>query len=158
MSDNFQYIDVDDEQFEDAPRALRQAYAALKKRDQQRDAELTKLRGTVQTNTATDVLKGKGYDPRAAKFLLQSGVDINDETAVDAWLAEDGAFFKTGEAPATPEQQVDHSDEQQARSAIQDATSQVQPAGGDKMKLALAEITDDMTPSQVQAVYQKHGI
>lgn len=156
MSDNFQYIDVDDEQYEDAPRALRQAYEALKKRDQARETELGKLRGTVKQATATDVLKAKGYDPKAAKFLIQSGVDLNDASAVDTWLAEDGEFFKVDAPPAEPA--VDHSEEQQSRSQIAEASSQVQPAAGDKMKAALAEITPDMTTAQVLAVYQKHGI
>ena len=157
MSDNFQYLDVDDEQFEDAPRALRQAYEKLKKAHQSDAQELASLRGTVKQTTATDVLKAKGYDPRAAKFLIQSGVNLNDSEAVDGWLAEDGAFFKVGDAPPA-EHAEDHSAEAQARSQIADASSQTQPAAVDKLQAALAEITPSMTAADVVEVYRKYGI
>lgn len=157
MSDNFQYLDVNDERYEDAPRALRDAYEKLRKAHQADAQELGKLRGTVRQNTATEVLKAKGYDPKAAKFLIQSGVDLNDENAVDNWLTEDGGFFKVGDAPPA-EQAVDHSEEQQARSQIAEASAQVQPAPTEKIKAALAEITPEMTPADVIKVYQKHGI
>ena len=158
MSDNFQYIDVDDEQFEDAPRALRQAYDKLRKQHQSDAQELAKLRGTVQTRTASDVLKAKGYNPKAAKFLLKDGVDVNDENAVDTWLAEEGEFFKvSGEDPETA-QTADHTAEAEQRAQIADTTSQAEPAGNDKMQAALAEITPEMTGAQVMEVYRKHGI
>lgn len=157
---NFQYIDVDDEQFEDAPRALRQAYAALKKAHEADTKELSTLRTQVQTRTASDVLKDKGYNPKAAKFLLKDGVDLSDEKAVDAWLAEEGEFFKVAGEGGTPnpEQNVEHEAEAEARGQIADATSHTQTAANDKMQAALAEITNDMTPQQVMAVYAKHGI
>lgn len=157
---NFQYIDVDDEQFEDAPRALRQAYAALKKAHEVDTKELSTLRTQVQTRTASEVLKDKGYNPKAAKFLLKDGVDLNDEKAVDAWLAEEGEFFKVAGQESTPgsEQTVEHDAEAEARSQIADATSHTQTAANDRMKAALAEITDNMTTQEVMAVYKKHGI
>ncbi len=154
---NFQYIDVDDEQFEDAPRALRQAYAALKKAHEAEAKELSTLRTQVQTRTASEVLKDKGYNPKAAKFLLKDGIDLSDEKAVDAWLAEEGEFFKANGGTPT-EQSAEHTAEAEARSQIADATSHTQTAANDKMQAALAEITDDMTTSQVLAIYAKHGI
>lgn len=154
---NFQYIDVDDERFEDAPRALREAYEKLKKAHQADATELVTLRSSVQQKTASDVLEAKGYNPKAAKFLLKDGIDLSDDKAVDAWLAEEGEFFKVEGSPASA-QTDDHSDEAQQRARVAEATSVVEPASNDKLQAALAEITPDMTPDQVIAVYQKHGI
>ena len=159
MSDAFQYIDVDSEQFEDAPKALRDAYNKLKKRAQDQDAELGSFRSEKTQATASDVLKAKGYDPKAAKFLIQSGVDLSSESAVDSWLAEDGAFFKVGDPEATPGQTVDHADEAAARQAINTTAAQVtQAASTDKLKLAISEITPDMDGAAVAAVYAKYGV
>lgn len=161
MSDTFQYIDVDDEQFEDAPRALRDAYAKLKKKAQEQDAELSSFRSERTQATAADVLKAKGYDPKAAKFLTQAGIDLSNEGQVDAWLAEDGAFFKVGDAPqseAPAEQTAGHQAEAAARQQLATAQSYVQPAAMDKMKAALSEIGPDATTEEVKAIYKKYGI
>lgn len=160
MSD-IQYIDVDHEDFEDAPKALRDHVKKLQKRLGEVTTERDDYRGKWQSKSANDALNGYGFKnpKRVSRDLINDGVDLTDETAVKAWIEENGDDYAKGaEAPAQPEQNVDHSDEQAAREQLAAASSQVQPAANDKMKAALAEITDDMTTSQVAAVYKKHGI
>lgn len=159
MSNNWD-IDVDHEDYEDAPRALRDAYKQLKKQYQTVTTERDDFKAKWETKSASDALAGFGFrnSKRVSKDLLADGVDLSDEAAVKAWVEENGDDYAKGEAAPAGAEQADHSEEAAARARIQDTASQVQPAGGDKMKAALAEITDDMTPEQVAKVYQKHGI
>lgn len=160
MSD-IQYIDVDSEDFEDAPRALRDHVKKLQKRLGEVTTERDDYQSKWQSKSATDALAGYNFrnTKRVSKDLLADGVDLSDTDAVKAWVEENGDDYarSTGET-AQPEQTTDHNAEAQARSQIADATSQVQPAANDKMQAALAEITPEMDGKQVEEVYRKHGI
>jgi hypothetical protein len=160
MSD-VQFIDVDSEDFEDAPRALRDAYKKLKKEFQTATAERDDYKGKWQSKSANDALSSYGFKnpKRVSKDLIADGVDLSDTDAVKAWVGENGDDYAKGEAaPAQAEQTVDHSAEEAERAKIAATSSQAQPAGVDKMQAALAEITSDMTTDQVMEVYRKHGI
>lgn len=160
MSD-IQYIDVDSEEFEDAPRALRAHVKKLQDRLTQVTTERDDYQSKWQARSATDALAGYGFrnPKRVSKDLLADGIDLSDEAAVKAWVEENGEDYAKGEAaPADAEQKADHSEEAQARAQIQDTASQMQPAGTDKLKAAIAEIPSDATPEQVAEVYKKFGI
>lgn len=161
MANNWD-IDVDDEEFEDAPRALRNAYKALKKQFDTAVTERDDFRSKWQTRTAGDALAEFGFrnTKRVTRDLLADGVDISDANAVKAWVGENGDDYAKGEAgPAqTAEQTVDHSEEAAARQQLATAQAGATPANGDRMKAALAEIGPDTTADQVLAIYKKHGI
>ena len=159
MSD-IQFIDVDHEDFEDAPRALREAYKQLKKQYTTVAAERDDFRGKWQSKSADDALAGFGFrnPKRVSKDLLADGVDLTDADAVKAWVDSNGDDYAKGEVAAPAEQQDTHADEAEQRRTIQDAASSTTPSASDKLKAALAEITPEMTGEDVKRVYQKHGI
>lgn len=160
MSNNWD-IDVDHEDYEDAPRELRAAYKALRKQLDSTAKERDDYRSKWQSKAADDALSGYGFKnpKRVTKDLLSDGVDLSDADAVQAWVKENGDDYAKGQAnPETPAQTEDHSAEAQARAQMAEASTQVQPAPTDRMAAAIAEITPDMTGEQVIAVYKKHGI
>jgi hypothetical protein len=169
MSDEIKYIDVDDEQFEDAPRALRDAYKALARQHKELTTEAGQLRTQVASFALGDVLGNAGFKnpKRVEKDILRDGVDATDKSAVEAWLAENGDdYAKATEGSADPEpvqEQPAPTPEQQAQAAafeqMQAAQGSLhQPADLTKWQLAQSEITPDMNGEQVIAVYKKHGI
>lgn len=168
MSDAIKYIDVDDEQFEDAPKALRDAYKALAAKHKEATAEVGQLRQTVASHALGDVLGNAGFrnPKRVEQDILRDGIDATDKAAVEKWLADNGDdYAKANEAPAdpTPEQTQQLTPEQQAQAAafaaLQSTQSSLrQPAELSKLEAAQAEITPDMTKEQVRAVLIKHGV
>lgn len=168
MTDNITHINLDDEQFEDAPKALRDYAAKVKKAYDAALAEAGQLRTQLASKSLGDVLGNKGFkNPKAVeKSLLADKVDPLDESAVNAWLTENADDFAKAdgapEAPA-PEQQAQQTPEQIAQQQAYQQLASVngslaRPADMTKFDLAQAEITEDMTKEQVRAVYLKHGI
>lgn len=162
MSDNWD-IDVDSEEYEDAPLPLRKAYKELKKQLTTVTTERDDFRSKFQTRSATDALSEFGFrnPKRVSRDLLADGVDILSNDAVKAWVEENGDDYARGEAaPAAEPQQptADHTAEAQARQQM----SQVQSSGDsgfiDKLRAAQAEITPDMDGAAVVEVYARHGI
>lgn len=158
MSGNWD-IDVDHEDYEDAPRALRDAYKQLKKQYTTATAERDDFKSKWESKSASDALAGYGFknSKRVSRDLIADGVDLSDTDAVKAWVAENGDDYAKGEG-AQVQQTEDQSAEAQQRETIQDAAAQLRPTGGDKMQAAAAEIPADATPEQVLAIFQKHGI
>ena len=169
MTDAIKYIDVDDEQFEDAPKALRDAYKALARQHKEATAEVGQLRQTVASHALGDVLGNAGFKnpKRVEQDILRDGIDATDKTAVEAWLAANGDdYAKATGAPAEPNpvtEQPAPTPEQQAQAAafqqMQAAQASLhQPADLSKWELVQSEITPDMNGEQVLALYAKHGI
>lgn len=160
MSENWD-IDVDHEDYEDAPRALRDAYKSLKKRLDTVTTERDDFRSKWQTKAASDALSGYGFrnPKRVSKDMQADGIDVSDADAVKAWVEDNGDDYAKGEAApaAEPTENADPA-EVQARQAASQVQNLASPAGTDKITAALAEITPEMTGEQVQAIYRKHGL
>lgn len=163
MSDNNWDIDVDHEDYEDAPRALRDAYRALKKQYQTVTTERDDFKGKWQARSATDALADYGFrnTKRVSRDLLADGVDLSDADAVKAWVQENGDDYARGETTtqgSQPEQSEDHTAEAGARRQLSSTAGMTSPAHMDKFKAAQAEITPEMDGEAVARVYAKHGI
>jgi hypothetical protein len=169
MSDDIKYIDVDDEQFEDAPKALRDAYKALAAKHKEATTEVGQLRQTVASHALGDVLGNAGFKnpKRVEQDILRDGIDATDKAAVEKWLADNGddyARATEGSADPDPAQEPQQQTPEQAAQAA--AFQQLQGVQGDlrqpadmsKWELAKSEITNDMNGAEVAAVYAKHGI
>ena len=169
MSDDIRYIDVDDEQFEDAPKALRDAYKALARQHKEAASEVGQLRQKVASHALGDVLGTAGFKnpKRVEQDILRDGIDATDKTAVEAWLAANGDDYARatgtpsepepvqGQPAPTPEQVAQAAAFQQMQAAH---AGLHQSADLTKWELAQSEITDDMDGAAVKAVYAKHGI
>lgn len=172
MTDNITHINLDDEQFEDAPKALRDYAAKLKKALDAAHGEAGQLRSQLASKSLGDVLGTKGFkNPKAVeKSLLADKVDPLDESAVAKWLEENSDDFAKAEGtpgepnqPATqqltPEQQADAEARAQAYAAMQQVNgSLVQPADVSKFELAQSEIKPEHTKEEVRAILLKHGL
>jgi hypothetical protein len=166
MSDDIKYIDVDDEQFEDAPKALRDAYKALARQHKDAASELGQARKTIASHALGDVLGNAGFKnpKRVEQDILRDGIDATDKTAVEAWLAENADDYAKAEvtsADPDPDEQ-NLTPEQEAAAAaftkLQSTQGSLrQPADMSKLELAKSEITPDMTKEQVREVLIRHG-
>lgn len=161
---SIQHIDLDDERFEDAPKALRDYAASLKKALTETAKERDDARGQLASRAVSDVLGDKGFKnpERVKRDLLSDGIDATDKAAVEKWLSENGDDY--ARAAATPA--ADPAEQSGIDPAQQKAYEQLSQQGGEmrsaadlsKWELAQSEITKDMRGEDVAAIYAKYGI
>lgn len=151
-----QFIDTTSDEFITAPKALRDAYDALKVRytetAQQRDTFKSRATDTV----LGDALKEFTNPTLVRKSLEADGIDALNTEAVNTWLAENGTGFARATG-STPAQSHANDPEIAAQQRIAGADLST-PADMSKLEAALLEVTPDMTPEQVIEVYRKRGI
>jgi hypothetical protein len=172
MSDNFEYIDVDDDDYFDAPKALRDHV----KRLQERLTSVTEERDTfhrqVQTRSVNDVLADKGFKnpKRVARDLLADKVDPSNEAAVSKWLEENADDYARSEVQsasgAAPEgegseesgQDDGTAQTQNALESMQRTTTGAPPAGHDKYQAAFNEIDPSWSAEKVRQHLVNKGL
>lgn len=159
MTDNMQHIDVDSDEFLDAPKALRDHVKKL----QQANTRLTEtnadLSGRLTASALTDVLSEFKNPERVKRDLLSDKVDPLNSEAVKTWLSENAGDYARGEATSTTDNHTTVTpEEQQAHQRIADSTAGLQtPADLSKLEAALAEVPANATGADLIAAYQKHG-
>lgn len=165
MTDAIKHIDLDDEQYEDAPKALRDYASKLKKALEAEQARTTTLTKQVASHALGDVLGTQGFKnpKRVEKALLADGIDPLDKSAVESWLEDNADDYakaeSTGEStPEAQQQQVDAETQQgyQKLSGLADKVRQ--PTDVNALDKAKAKITDDMSPEQVRQVLLGEGL
>lgn len=137
-----QHIDVDSPEFEDAPKALRDAFKKLQKEHQAAVAQRDTFRTQVHAQALETVLKDQGFKnpKRVQKDLLADEVDPLDKDAVSGWLAEFGDDYAKGQAPQSAEPQQQPDPNAQQLSAIQQVSGESTPSGeASAMDRAMAE-------------------
>lgn len=159
MSDN-QYIDVESDEFIDAPKALRDAYKKLQKAHTETVQEREALRGQLTATALTDVLGGFKNPERVKRDLLSDKVDPLDSEAVSKWLESNGDDYARGAASSDQSQTTtsENSEEAAAHERLQSTGDLRSPASMTKFEAAKAEITPEMTGAEVEAIYRKHGV
>lgn len=164
MSDNIKHIDIDAEDFEDAPKALRDYAKALKKQLESVTSERDGARTQLASRAVSDVLGDKGFKnpKRVERDLLADGIDPLDNSAVEVWLTSNGDDYARADGSAAPAPVAEQTEEQKALQQGYEALTggdQLKAAAGQsKWDLAQSEITTDMNGAEVAAVYAKHGI
>lgn len=165
MTDAIKHIDLDHEDFEDAPKALRDYAAKLKQQLESSQSEIKNLRGQVASRAVADVLGDKGFKnpKRVERDLLADGIDPLDTSAVESWLADnsdDYARSENTESPAEPNAQTGVAPEVQAAYGQIGSLGNTlrQPVDMSPLDKAQAEITDDMSPEQVREVLIRNGL
>lgn len=167
---DIKHIDIDSDEFEDAPRALREYAKALKRELQTVTTDRDAVRKKLTDKALTDVLGDKGFKnpKRVEAALLADKIDPLDKSAVDAWLTENGDDYARTETAGTqstestdppvkaetPEQQA----QREAYERLADVDGQRMAADMTKLQLAMSEITPEMDGDAVKAIYAKHGI
>ena len=156
---DIQHINVDDEQYEDAPQGLRDYVKKLQKALTDTKAERDGFRNQISETALGDVLAGFKNPGRVKTDLLSDGVDPLDNEAVTKWLESNGGDYARGEqAPAAPsdtEPQVEVPDYDRLNSLSQVGT----PSGSDKAQIVAnppAELQGD--PKGLAAWFIAQGI
>lgn len=158
MSDNFQHIDVDSDEFQDAPRALRDAYKQLKSRYTETVSERNSLKENLTTTALTDVLGGFKNPERVKRDLLADKIDPLDKSAVNEWLASNADDYARGDGAANPSPPSADNAEAALHERFNSGAGLQQPADQSKLDAALAEAGPNATGQQLAAVFAKHGI
>lgn len=160
MADNLTHIDVDSDEYDDAPKALRDYVKKLQKQNESLSTELDGVRGREASRAVSDVLADKGFKnpKRVERDLLGDSIDPLDIGAVEAWLAENsGDYAQTETAPES----VDPGSEQDADAQRQAQLNSlnVEPGGGlTKLEQVQASLPDNPTSEQVREAYLKAGV
>lgn len=153
MSD-VQHIDVDSEEFENAPKALRDHVKKLQKAVAERDQAITEFR-TKQTEEAlSGVLTGFRNPGRVKSDLLSDGVDPLDSEAVATWVASNGDDYARGEAPdPAPADQPDP----QADRAKLEAVAQIGTPGKSNTLDVINSMPQDLSPAKAREWLIQNG-
>lgn len=161
MSD-IQHIDIDSDDFDDAPRALREYAKSLKKELEARSKELSEVRGQLTSRAVADVLADRGFKnpKRVERDLLADGIDPLNSEAVESWLNDNGDdYARAGGSENTGSENPAAASEAAAHQTINNVVSEASAAeASTRLEQAFAEITPDMNGEQVAAVYAKYGI
>jgi hypothetical protein len=158
MSDNIQHIDVDSDEFLNAPQALRDHVKKLQAANSRLSESNTDLSGRL-TASALGTVLGEFKNPERVKSaLLSDKVDPLDSEAVTSWLQANGDDYAKGAAAPNPVQTPDDAAEAEAHQRLQSGGELRQPASMSKLEAALAEAGPNATGDQLKAIYAKHGV
>lgn len=160
MSDNNQYLDVDDDEFFDAPKALRDAYKKLVGQHKNVLSENGSLKGQLAAQAIGEVLSDKGFKnpKRVERDLISDGIDPLDKGAVEKWLSDNGDDYARGEVKPAEETPVVSEEEQQAHTQLGLGDGYKAPGDLTKVDAARAEIPADADGATVLQYLQKHGL
>jgi hypothetical protein len=154
-----EYIDVDHEDYFEAPKALRDAYKKLAADHKQAVQERDTFRGRAEASALGDVLKGYAKPELVKTALLSSKVDPLDSEAVAAWVQENGDGFARAEAAPTPSTPTAQDPEEAAaHERIAAAGNLSQPADMTRWESAQAEIPANATAEQVRQILLSKGL
>lgn len=155
---NIQHLDLDSEEFDGTPRALREYARKLQEKVSALEKTNATLQGRVTDSALGDVLKQFKNPGRVKRDLTSDGIDPLDEGAVKKWLADNADDYAKGDGAATQSAETVPAEEVAAHEAIAGAATAAQPADMSKFEAAKAEITPTMTGAEVAAIYAKHGL
>lgn len=135
MSNNQEWYDDDDLDFEDDSsdlvKKLRRAARVNEKRAKELEAELQTLRTEQRKSTVKSVLESKGVRPSIAKYIPE---DVTSAEDIDAWLADNAEDFGIVVQNDAPQKQATLAQLRQMDNITTDAMS---PGGIDDMMLRL---------------------
>lgn len=160
MSDEIRYVDADSEDFEDAPKALRDAYKKLVTAHKQVTQNLADTRGQVAARAVADVLADKKFKnpERVKKDLLDDKVDPSDTDAINAWLEQNSGDYAMAEAaPAAEENPPSSSVSAEVQQAYGNLAVAGSPATSDQQAV-FSKITPEMDGKAVIALFKQHGL
>lgn len=159
MSENIQNIDVDSDEFLDAPKALRDHVKRLQSRLTDLTSELTEVRSQATTTALGDVLSAFKNPERVKRDLIGDKVNPLDSEAVTKWLESNGDDYARGtESAGSSNTDTATPEERAAAAAISSASEFTQPADMSKLEAAKAEMTADMSGQDFIALARKHGL
>jgi len=158
MSDAIEHIDVDHEDFESAPKALREHVKNLQAALKERDKIVSDFRTRETERALADVLTGFKNPARVQRDLLADKVDPLDTEAVNKWLEANADDYARGDgAPATdPAEQASPDATLAAQYARLQPTALRKPSDN-TLADTIASLPDDLTPAQMEQRLREIG-
>lgn len=151
---DIQHIDINSAEFDGSPKALRDHVAKLQEAHKALLQERDTYKGQATAAALGDVLAGYKNSERVKRDLLSDSIDPLNREAVEKWLSENGDdYAKSDSGTATTVSSEDAAAHQQLQQ-----TNLTNPADMTAFEAAKAEITPDMSGTEVKAVYRKHGL
>jgi hypothetical protein len=155
---DIQHIDVDSDEFEGTPRALRDYAKKLQKALETVSKERDGFRDQVTSGALGNVLTGFKNPERVKSALLTDKVDPLDSEAVSKWIEENGDDYAKAEANPNPVATEQPSPDEAAFAALQLGNA-YRPAGDlTKLDAMIASLPPDATPEQVASAARAAGI
>lgn len=158
MSDAIEHIDVDHEDYEATPKALRDHVKTLQAALKERDKIVSDFRSRETERALSDVLTGFKNPGRVQRDLLADKVDPLDTEAVNKWLEANAGDYAQGEGADA---------EASAGQASPDATlaaqyARLQPTAlrrpsDSQLADAINSLPDDLTAAQVEQRLRELG-
>ena len=158
MTDNIQHIDVDSDEFIDAPKALRDHVKKLQQVNTRLAETNTDLTGRVTASALNGVLVEYKNPERVKRDLLADKIDPLDNEAVNKWLGANGDDYAKGAGAHTPAQNTVPDEERAAHQRIAASDGLRTPADLSKLEAATLEVTPGMNGQDLIALYKKHGV
>ena len=164
MSDAIQHINVDDDEFIDTPKALRDHVKKIQAALTARDQQIGTLTGQVTAGALKDVLSGFKNPERVKTALLGDKVDPLDSAAVTKWLEESGDdYAKATAAPPQPDPSQSPPagvtpEEIQAQKQLALSGEFVKPGDMSKVQALEASLDAKSSPEDVLAAIRAQGL
>lgn len=150
--------------------SLRAQLERALKENKKLKASNDKFRKAESERQAKEVLTDQGFKnpKRVAKDLIADGVDLTDSEAVSEWLQENGddyAKVQTQQSETADDDTDDTTDEpvvdEQTASdyaRLNQTQRMATPAQRTKLEQALAQLSDDASPEEVQRVFREAAL
>jgi len=157
---DIQHINVDDEQWDGTPRALREHVDKLQRALNELKTERDQLRGQFTETALGNVLAGFKNPQRVKAALLGDKIDPLDTEAVNKWLSENGDDYAratgTAEPPAT-EVQGDPAPTFPDYGRLNAPSEIGEPSVADQLQ-AVQNAPKDASPQELLAYFASKGI
>lgn len=150
MSDDIQHIDVDADEWQGTPRALREQVDKLQKALKTANQKITGFESERVETALSGVLTGYRNPGKVKADILRDKVDPLDDEAVAKWLKDNGDDYARDEqAPVDPSSAEEQPDPQADRAKL-DAVAQIGQSGAANAEALVASVPKDLSPAETR--------
>lgn len=153
---DIEHIDVDSEDFESAPKALRDHVKKLQDALKSANTTISDFRSRETERALSDVLTGFKNPTRVQRDLLADKVDPLDSEAVSKWLEANADDYARGEGAVAEQAQAQPDADLAAQYARLNPTGLRKPSDQGLID-AINSLPDDLSPEQLAVEMRKLG-
>ena len=162
MTEDIQHIDVDSDEWENTPKALRDQVKKLQKAITDERDRSDGYRTKLTEKALGDVLAVQKFKnpTKVQRDLIDDGIDPLDGDAVKTWIEANAADYARGEGAPAAQQNSNQQDQHDAAdyARLNLGAEFREPASVEKHEAVFAKITADMTQKDVEALFRREGI
>ena len=166
MSTDIQHIDVDSDEWENTPKALRDQVKKLQKALTETQERSDGYRTQLTTRALGDVLAEQKFKnpSKVQKDLIADGIDPLNGDAVREWITSNADDYARGEGAASATASATESAIPDPHASLADEYNRLtlggaaDPASLEKHTAVFATLTPDMTTEQVEQRFREAGL